>query len=169
MRWITKNFQVQLFQTLNSKYEIIQDMLRRSTAVAVECGEPYGQLRSLGNPGHYKHLWGQEVLAADTNHQLVEVLCQVCDGWQNGPWISTTENNIACVKELIQDWLCSVKHLTLVYQVALYSISWWMCYRTVRQGCTNPSTTSLWRLNFVQLHVLFVGPPVLPSCHRSGA
>jgi hypothetical protein len=56
MRWITKNFQVQLFQTLNSKYELIQDMLRRSTAVAFECGDPFGQLRSLGSPGHYKHL-----------------------------------------------------------------------------------------------------------------
>jgi hypothetical protein len=36
-----KNFQVHLFQTLNSKYEVIQDMLRMSTAVAVECGDPF--------------------------------------------------------------------------------------------------------------------------------
>ena len=47
---------VQLFQTLNSKYEMIQDMLRRSTAVAVECCDPFGLLVSLGSPGNYKHL-----------------------------------------------------------------------------------------------------------------
>jgi len=41
---------------LNSKYEMIQDVLRRSKAVAVECSDPFGQLVFLGSPGNYKHL-----------------------------------------------------------------------------------------------------------------
>jgi hypothetical protein len=30
---------------------MIQDMLRRSIAVAVECGDPFGKLVSLGSQG----------------------------------------------------------------------------------------------------------------------